>query len=97
MLEMIALLACLEAQIAASAMRQLKQIVQAFLYIPNRATMLGLVRWSEKGQLSEADLATFGTLWRYPNSTYSRFRCIIGEGIDLHKPIYHYNLPLSTV
>jgi putative transposase len=49
MLEIIALLVCLEAQLSASTMCQLKQIVQAFLCIPNRVTMLGLARWSEKG------------------------------------------------
>lgn len=49
MSEIIAVLVCLESQIAGSTMRQLKQIVQAFLCIPNRATMLGLARWGEKG------------------------------------------------
>lgn len=49
MSEIIAVLVCLESQIASSTMRQLKQIVQAFLCIPNRATMLGLARWGEKG------------------------------------------------
>lgn len=49
MSEIIALLVCLEAQLSASTMRQLRQIVQAFLCIPNRATMRGLARWSEKG------------------------------------------------
>lgn len=47
--EIIALLSCLEAQIAVSTMRHLVQIVQAFLCIPQRATMLSLARWSEKG------------------------------------------------
>jgi DDE superfamily endonuclease len=49
MSEIIALLVCLEAQLSASTMRQLRQIAQAFLCIPNRATMLALARWSEKG------------------------------------------------
>lgn len=49
MSEIIAVLVCLESQIAKSSLRQLRQIVQAFLCIPNRATMLGLARWSEKG------------------------------------------------
>lgn len=49
MSEIIALLVCLEGQVAASTLRQLSQIVQAFLCIPHRATMLGLARWGEKG------------------------------------------------
>jgi putative transposase len=47
--EIIAVLACLESQMTKSTLHQLRQIVQAFLCIPNRATMLGLARWSEKG------------------------------------------------
>jgi putative transposase len=47
--EIIPLLICLEPHLAATLLRQLRHIVFAMLCVPNRATMLGLSRWTEKG------------------------------------------------
>jgi putative transposase len=49
MLEIIPLLVCLEVHLSSTTLRQLEQVVLAMLCNPNRATMLGLSRWSEKG------------------------------------------------
>jgi len=49
MSEIIALLLCLEPHLSATTLRQLRHIVFAMLCIPNRATMLGLSRWTEQG------------------------------------------------
>lgn len=47
--EIIALLVCLEPILWRRLLRQLGHAVWALLCIPNRATMLGLSRWTEKG------------------------------------------------
>jgi hypothetical protein len=49
MTEIIALLICLEPHLSSTLGRQLRHLVLAMLCIPNRATMLGLSRWTEKG------------------------------------------------
>lgn len=49
MTEIIALLVCLEPHLSATTLRQLRHVVYAMLCVPNRATMLGLSRWTEKG------------------------------------------------
>jgi len=49
MTEIISLLICLEAQLSSTLLRQLRHVIFAMLCIPNRATMLGLARWTEKG------------------------------------------------
>jgi putative transposase len=49
MTEIIALLICLEPHFSATLLRPLRQIILAMLCIPNRASMLGLSRWTEKG------------------------------------------------
>ena len=45
----IALLLCLEPHLSSTTLGQLSHVVYALLCIPNRATMLGLSRWTEKG------------------------------------------------
>ncbi len=47
--EIIPLLQCLEAHLSSTTLRQMHHVVFALLCIPNRATMLGLSRWTEKG------------------------------------------------
>jgi hypothetical protein len=49
MREIIALLACLESHLSRPLLKQLSHLVWAMLCIPNRVTMLGLARWTEKG------------------------------------------------
>ena len=49
MSEIIALLLCLEPHLSTTKLRQLSHLVFAMWCIPNRATMLGLSRWTEKG------------------------------------------------
>ena len=49
MSEIIPLLICLEPHLSATTLRQLGHVIYAMLCIPNRASMLGLSRWSEKG------------------------------------------------
>ena len=49
MTEIIALLICLEPQLSSTLGRQLRHLVLAMLCIANRATLLGLSRWTEKG------------------------------------------------
>jgi len=49
MSEIIPLLVCLKPYITTTNMRQLSHLIFAMLCIPNRATMLGLSRWTEKG------------------------------------------------
>jgi len=49
MTEIVPLLLCLEPYLSATALRQLRHVVFAMLCIPNRATMLSLSRWTEKG------------------------------------------------
>jgi putative transposase len=49
MTEIIPLLICLEAHLSPTLLRQLRHTIFAMLCIPNRATMLGLSRWAEKG------------------------------------------------
>jgi putative transposase len=49
MTEIIALLICLEPHFSSTLLRPLRQIIFAMLCIPNRASMLGLSRWTEKG------------------------------------------------
>jgi hypothetical protein len=45
----IPLLICLEPYLSSTLLRQLRHTIFAMLCIPNRATMLGLSRWTEKG------------------------------------------------
>lgn len=49
MTEIIPLLIYLEPHLSATTLRQLSHVIFAMLCIPNRATMLGLSRWTEKG------------------------------------------------
>lgn len=49
MTEIIPLLICLKPHCSSALLRQLHHITMAMLCIPNRATMLGLSRWTEKG------------------------------------------------
>ena len=49
MSEIIPLLICLEPYLSSTSLRQLRHVVFAMLCNPNRATMLGLSRWTEKG------------------------------------------------
>jgi putative transposase len=49
MSEIIPLLMCLEPYISSTTLRQVGHVVFAMLCIPNRATMLGLSKWTEKG------------------------------------------------
>ena len=49
MSEIIPLLICLEPHLSSTSLRQLRHVVFAMLCNPNRATMLGLSRWTEKG------------------------------------------------
>ena len=49
MTEIIPLLLCLEPYLCSTTVRQLRHVVYALMCIPNRATMLGLSRWTEKG------------------------------------------------
>ena len=49
MTEIISLLVCLEDHLSSTTLRQLGHIILAMLCIPNKATMLGLSRWAEKG------------------------------------------------
>ena len=49
MSEIIPLLICLEPHLSATILRQLSHVIFAMLCIPNRTTMLGLSRWTEKG------------------------------------------------
>jgi putative transposase len=47
--EIIPLLMCIEGQIGVRELRHLRHIIMAMLCVPNRATMLGLSKWTEKG------------------------------------------------
>jgi putative transposase len=49
MTEIIPLLLCLEVTLSATARHHLGRVVMALLCIPNRVTMIGLSRWTEKG------------------------------------------------
>ena len=49
MSEIIPLLLCLAPHLSSTTLRQLHHVVFAMLCIPQRATVLGLSRWSEKG------------------------------------------------
>jgi len=49
MTEIIPLLVCLEPHLNSTTLRQLRHVLYAMLCIPNRVTMLGLSRWTEKG------------------------------------------------
>lgn len=49
MTEIIPLLHCLAPLLTTTTLRQLQHVVFALLCIPNRATMRGLARWSERG------------------------------------------------
>lgn len=49
MSEIIPLLICLAPHLSVTTLRQLHHVIFALLCIPNRATMLGLSRWTEKG------------------------------------------------
>jgi len=49
MSEIITLLVCLEAHLSSTTLQQLGHIILGMLCIPNKATMLGLSRWTEKG------------------------------------------------
>jgi putative transposase len=49
MREIIALLVCLAPYLSSPTLRQLGHVVDAMWSIPNRATMLGLSRWTENG------------------------------------------------
>lgn len=49
MTEIIPLLLCLAPHLSSTTLRQLHHVVYAMLCVPNRATMLGLSRWTEKG------------------------------------------------
>lgn len=47
--DIVALLHCLTRYLSNTMMRQLKQVVFAVLCIPDRVTMLGIARWTERG------------------------------------------------
>jgi len=49
MIEIVPLLICLDSILSSTSLRQLRHVVFAMLCIPNRATMLGLSRWTERG------------------------------------------------
>src|SRR3972149_1316851 len=49
MIEIVPLLICLDSILSSTSLRQLRHVVFAMLCIPNRATMLGLARWTERG------------------------------------------------
>jgi len=49
MTEIIPLLICLEPHLSSTVLRHLRHLIFAMLCIPNRATVLGLSRWTEKG------------------------------------------------
>jgi putative transposase len=49
MSEIIPQLICLEPHLSPTTLRQLSHVIFAMLCIPNRASMLGLSRWTEKG------------------------------------------------
>jgi len=49
MTEIVALLNCLAPYLSRTSLQQLNQIISAQLCIPNRVTMLGLSRWTERG------------------------------------------------
>lgn len=49
MSEIIPLLLCLKPHLSSTTLRQLRYVVFAMLCVSNRATMLGLSRWTEKG------------------------------------------------
>lgn len=49
MSEIIPLLICLSPHISSTTLRQFHHVVLAMLSVPNRATMLGVSRWTEKG------------------------------------------------
>jgi putative transposase len=60
--EIIALLSYLETSLSHTMMNQLRQIVWGMLCIPNRVTMRGLARWTEKG-------GSYRTLQRFYQSS----------------------------
>ena len=62
MSEIIPLLICLESQLSTTIIRQLGHVIFAMLCVPNRATMLNLSRWSEKG----GSYRTFQRLYHFP-------------------------------
>ena len=47
--DIVALLHCLIPYVSKTTMRQMKHIVFALLCIPDRATMLSIARWTERG------------------------------------------------
>ena len=49
MVDMVALLHCLEPHVTATTLRQCSRIVRAMLVMTGRVTMLGLARWAGKG------------------------------------------------
>ncbi len=49
MSDIVALLHCLTPYLSNTTLRQLKQVVFALLCIPDRVTMLGIARWTERG------------------------------------------------
>ncbi|MBZ0278131.1 MAG: transposase [Anaerolineae bacterium] len=49
MSDIVALLRCLTPYLSNTTMRQMKQIIVAMLCIPDRVTMLSIVRWTERG------------------------------------------------
>ncbi|MEO0597956.1 MAG: transposase [Chloroflexota bacterium] len=47
--DIVALLTCLAPYLSSTTLRQMKHIVFALMCIPNRATMLSIARWTERG------------------------------------------------
>lgn len=61
MIEIIALLSCLDQCLKSTTLRQLMRIVPALLAMPGRVTMLGISRWTEEG-------GSYRTIQRFYNT-----------------------------
>jgi putative transposase len=74
MLEILALLQCLQPHVKAKTVRQLNQIVQAMLAMTGRITMLGISRWTGRGGSYRSICRFFATVLPWPRLFWAFFR-----------------------
>ena len=74
MIDIIALLACLNQCLAQRTMHQMERIVDAVLPMTGRVTMLGISRWADKGGSYRTVQRWFNTVLPWAQMSWLFFR-----------------------
>ena len=74
MLDMVALLHCLNPHLKATTVRQLSRIIGALLAMTGRVTMVGMARWGGDGGSYRTVQRFFSTVMAWPVLLWACFR-----------------------